>query len=195
MKYIKVISKYNNELTGIAKVNDDYVEEKNGYITMIYGVIHQIWYDDETIKFFNKDFIRLLTDTFNHIEEISYRKYNDIIRQLKERRIVDKVKEVEEPYMVDVKHSTNTCIKVIPKPGFEVGKKRYHRLEYFHSLGAAYPVEHWKWFENKPYDIKIDTEKYYGYRFVPEESTIEKSVYKIVWPRKRDFKNEILIWR
>lgn len=195
MKYIKIISRYSTDLTGIAQVIDNYEITKGCSEMMILGVSHQVWYSDDTIKFFNRDFIRLEIKSFDHIEEISYRKYNSIIKQLKERRIIDKVKTPEEPYMIDVEHSTSTLIKAVPKPGFERGKRMYHTLEYFHTLGAAYPVEHWQWFENEPYDIKVDTKKYYGYKFVPEESTIEKSVYKIIWPRKRDFEKAELIWR
>ena len=194
MKYIKIISRYDTNLTGIAQVIDDY-EITKGYSEMlILGVSHQVWYSDDTIKFFNRDFIRLEIKSFDHIEEISYRKYNSIIKQLKERRITDRI-EQKEPYMVDVPNSTVTNIKFIPKPGFEIGYRKYTPLEWFATMNAAYPMTSLLPFTNPTYEIKVDKRKYKGYRFIPEESSFEKSVYKVVWPRKRDFEKAELIWR
>ena len=194
-------------MQGIAKVSDDYQIEPFDMHTIITNPIYSVWYSDDEIKIYdhtknNKSLlflengITLKTSTFKKVEEISYKEYNDIIKELKERRIINNIKQPEEPYIVDTEHSTNTTIKVVPRPGFEVGKMKYYVFEYFETLGAAYPVERWKWFENKPYDIKVDKRKYCpGYTFVPEESTINQSVYKIVWPRKKDFEKTNVVWR
>ena len=199
MKYLKITSKYN--LTVIAKVSDDYEIENNckGYYneTRIFGAIESIGYDEDVIKIYHRNVIYLQEKTLDSdsIKEISCKEYNNIVRKLKERRITYHNDLPKEPYMIDVEHSTNDCIKVIPKPGFEVGRVEAYHWEYFETMGAAYPMSHYHYFENKPYEIKIDKDRYHGYKFVPEESTFEKSVYKIVWPTKKDFEKTELIWR
>ena len=129
------------------------------------------------------------------VEEITRKEYYSIINELKNYKIVDHIEQPKEPYMVDVVNSTNTCIRCVPKIGFEVGYKKVYTLEWFNSMGAAYPMPHLEPFINNPYEIKVNTKKYKGYRFVPEESTTEKSVYQVVWPRKREFEKEGVVWR
>ncbi len=189
MEYLKIVPKYG--LTGIAKLTK-YDGVKNiGLYTIIDNVIQTIWYDEGNIKFY-----RYKTPNFINIEgecaveKITQKEYYDIVNVLKERRIINRIEEPKEPYMVDRVNSTNTLIRFVPKIGFEVGYRKVYTLEWFNSMGAAYPMPHLEPFVNTPYEIKVDTNKYKGYRFVPEESTTEKSVYKIVWPAKSKFKKE-----
>ena len=198
MKYIKITT---GDLNGIEIVSDDYTITTNGNFTIIENAIYGVWYNDDVIKIYdksNKPFyeqISRIHSSSKNITEISQKEYDSILNELKERRIVNHIEKPKEPYMVDVGHSTNTCIKVVPKPGFEVGRVEAYHWEYFETMGAAYPMPHYHYFENKPYEIKIDKDRYPGYKFVTEESTFEKSVYKIVWPTKKDFEKTELVYR
>lgn len=200
MEYLKVKSKYTTCLDGIVKVSE-YKVTKCGLYGIILNVVQSIWYSEDSIKIYRYDkndifsVCRYELSTVDKIEKITYKEYYDIINQLKERRLIKSVEKPIEPYMVDIENSTNTCIKMIPRPGFEFGKRPYKRLEYFETLGAAYPVTDWIPFVNEPYEVKVDTKRYRGYKFLPDESTLEKSVYKIVWPRKREFKKKEMVWR
>lgn len=199
MKYLKITT---GDLNGIEMVSDDYTITTTGNFTIIENTIYDVWYDDDTIKIYdksNKPFYEQISSIQSscskNITEISQKEYDSILNELKERRIVNHIEKPKEPYMIDVEHSTNTCIKVVPKPGFEVGKKELYRWVYFETMGAAYPMPFDHYFENKPYEINIDLNQYEGYEFVPEESTIEKSVYKVVWPTEKDFEKTKLVYR
>lgn len=188
MEYLKIIPQYG--LTGIAKVTK-YEGIKKGYsYSIIENVIQSIFYDESNIKIYRYKYANQINMQGEFtVENITKKEYYDIVNVLKERRITDRI-EIEEPYMVDVPNSTITNIKFIPKPGFEVGYRKMYKLEYFESMVAAYPMPCMIPFTNRPYEVNVDTRKYKGYRFMPEESSFEKSVYKVVWPVKSKFKEE-----
>lgn len=188
MEYLKVVPKHG--LTGIIKLTK-YDGVKNiGLYSIIDNVIQTIWYDEENIKFYRYKTPNVVNiEGECAVEKITQKEYYDIVKVLKERRITDRI-EQKEPYMVDVPNSTITNIKFIPKPGFEVGYRKYTHLEWFASMRAAYPMPSLLPFTNHPYDVKVDTKKYKGYRFMPDESSFEKSVYKIVWPSNNKFKKD-----
>lgn len=188
MEYLKIIPQYG--LTGIAKVTKYEGAKKECNYSVIDNVIQSIWYDESNIKFYRYKYVNKVNIQGEFtVEHITRKEYYDIVKVLKERRITDRI-EQKEPYMVDVPNSTITNIKFIPKPGFEVGYRKYTHLEWFASMNAAYPMTSLLPFTNPPYDVKVDTKKYKGYRFMPEESSFEKSVYKIVWPSNNKFKKD-----
>lgn len=189
MEYLKIVPKYG--LTGIVKLTKYDGVIKTFNYSVIDNVIQSIWYDESNIKFYRYKYVNNVNIQGEFtVEHITRKEYYDIVKVLKERRITDRIEEPKEPYMLDRVNSTNTLIRFVPKIGFEVGYRKVYTLEWFNSMGAAYPMPHLEPFVNTPYEIKVDTNKYKGYRFVPEESTTEKSVYKIVWPAKSKFKKE-----
>ena len=209
MEYIKIKPMFG--LQGIAKVSkyDGIMDYRIEF--RIEHVLETIWYDKDVIKIFryeSDDRITLKPSMYQDkedrsikrepvptVEVITRKEYYAVINQLKTRKIIDRIDPPKEPYMLDVVNSTNTNIIYVPKIGFEVGYRKEYTLEWFNSMGAAYPVPHLVPFVNNPYEIKVNTKKYHGYRFSPEESTTEKSVYNIVWPRKREFKKSELTCR
>lgn len=126
-----------------------------------------------------KDYVKITKEEFNKICNI-----------LKEEKRIIPIEQPKEPYILK-EGSTNTHITYIPRKGFEFGKRHiFDELVYFDSLGAAYPMPVWTWFENKPIEIIINKSKFKGdWKFIEEESDLTKSVYKRVWSRKK-IKNE-----
>lgn len=188
MEYLKIVPQ--TGLIGIVKLTKYEGIRKVVNYSVIDNVIQSIWCNNETIKFYRYKTPNVVNiwGEFT-VEKITQKEYYDIVNVLKERRIIDRVEEPKEPYMLDRVNSTNTLIRFVPKIGFEVGYRKVYALEWFNSMGAAYPMPRLEPFVNTPYEIKVDTKKYKGYRFVPEESTTEKSVYKIIWPSKAKFKS------
>ena len=186
MEYLKIVP--NIGLTGIVQVTKYKGIIKTFNYSVIENVIQSIFYDESNIKFYRYKYVNKVNIQGEFtVEHITRKEYYDIVKVLKERRITDRI-EQKEPYMVDVPNSTITNIKFIPKPGFEVGYRKITKLEYFASLGAAYPMADLVPFTNSPYEVKVDKRKYKGYKFIPEESSFEKSVYKVVWPSNNKFK-------
>lgn len=206
MEYLKIVPRHGNQKAGIIKVSK-YDVEKTGerafgtaYVgTRINNILQCVFYTEDCIDVHGKN--TCMIASYAHeptiIEKITRKEYYEILNGLKNRKYVRHNNlSIEEPYMIDKKNSTNTLVKVVPKPGFEYGKRRFYTWEYYESLGAAYPEEHWEPFVNEPYEIKIDTKWYPGRIFMPEESTIEKSVFRITWPRKKELeKNKGICYR
>ena len=205
MVYIRINMKHG--WSGIAMLSKYEGTRRNGAYFWIENLIESVWYGDDGFRVnrhqMSKGFsygrivleIGFSDDNLPTIEEISRKEYYSIINELKKRKIVYPIEQPKEPYMVDVVNSTNTCIRCVPKIGFEVGYKKVYTLEWFNSMGAAYPMPHMVPFVNNPYEITVNTKKYKGYRFVPEESTTEKSVYQVVWPRKKEFEKDGFVYR
>ena len=208
MEYIKIKPMFG--LRGIAKVSKYEGVKEFGMEFHIGNILETIWYSEDTIKIYRYEEKRWISidsrlyrdkdgiikrEPAPEVEVITRKEYYDVINQLKTHRIIDHIDPPKEPYMLDVVNSTNTNIIYVPKIGFEVGYKKVYSLEWFDTLGAAYPMPHLVPFVNQPYEIKVNTKKYKGFRFLPEESTTEKSVYQVIWPRKREFKKSTLVYR
>lgn len=186
MEYLKV--KPCVGMSGIVKVTEysGVTTRRSGPFkeTEIANVLSSVFYGENEIKVYERDTCCVRAASVE-IEKITRKEYYETLNSLKTTRIIHHNDcSANEPYMLDRENSTNTVLRFIAKPGFVCGKRPVSRLEYFESLGAAYPVTDWVPFVNEPYERKIDTERP-GFKFVPEESTVEKSVFRIIWPDKK----------
>ena len=198
-EYYKIIPTYSSASFGIVKFSK-FIKPANTPYAYLKNVLEIIWYDINNISYDNVEEYHLISrkiygsPSYCNIQttfvkeylKITKREFNFICNKLKEERIIESIAWPSDLYELDPS-STNTCIKFNPKPGFEIGYHKLYHLEYFNTLGAAYPLPITVSFENKPVTIKVNKNKYKGqFKFLLNESDTKHSVYKRIWKRKKD---------
>lgn len=133
------------------------------------------------LKFDKPSFVKITTSHYSKYEEITRKEYDDIIAILKEERLCVTTYPPSEPYHFVKEKSTPTKLYFDVDEEDRYTSEEAYQLEYFKTMGAAYPIPTTIWIENKPIIKVIDPHRYKGYKFMEEESTYERSVYKKIW--------------
>ena len=188
-KYYKMSGVYYNAIAKLTK----FEMPEDRFFTFLKNVLEFIPYNifegkadwSNPMRFDKPSFVNIKSSDYFKYEEITRKEYDSIIALLKEERLCVSTYPPSEPYHFVKEESTPTRLYFDVDEDDKYIFKEVYRLEYFMTMGADYPIPTTICIENKPIIRIVDPHRYKGYKFMEDESTYERSVYKKIWKLKK----------